>query len=76
MARYQGLYHTNEKNVLLIRFQELDSEDDRTIFPFFSAYWVNKKGSLHSASEKNNNILVFLSVNIMSIIERRRLLGL
>jgi hypothetical protein len=56
MARYQGLYHTKEKKKLLIRFQELDSEDDRTIFPSFPAYWVNKKGSLHSASEKKTII--------------------
>ena len=52
MACYQGLYHTNEKNVLLIRLQELDNEDDRMIFPSFPAYRVNKKGHFHSASEK------------------------
>ena len=52
MARYPGLYHTNEKNVLLIRFQGLDNEDDRMISPSFPAYWVNKKGCLHSANEK------------------------
>jgi len=55
-ARYQGLYHTNEKNVLLIRVQELDNEEDRTIFPSFPAYWVNKKGCLHSASQRKTII--------------------
>jgi hypothetical protein len=76
MACYQGLCHTNERNSLLIRFQELDSEDNRTIFPSFPAYWVNKTGSLHSESERKKYLRIFLIVNIISIIQRRRLLGL
>jgi len=57
MARYQGLYHTNEKNVLLNRYQELDSEDDTTIFPSFPSYWVNNKSFLLSANEKKKTII-------------------
>lgn len=76
-ARYQGLYHTNLKNVLLIRVQELDNEDDRTIFPSFPAYWVNKKRlSSFSKPEKNNNLRVFLIQSIVSIKQWRRLLRL
>lgn len=56
MARYQGHYHTNEKDVLLNRYKILDSGDDRTIFPSFPSYWVNNIGFLHSANEKKTII--------------------
>jgi hypothetical protein len=52
MVRYQGRYHTNEKNVLLNPFQELDNQEDRTIFPSSTAYWVNKKAHFIREAKK------------------------
>ena len=56
MTRYQGLHHTNEKNELLIRFQDLDCDDNRKIFPLsLVAGYIKKALFIQQARKKNNN---------------------